>query len=168
MRLRSVLSREAVRKLAHLISFPFPTGLPKRGYIQFSLSCPRQILSGQIQTDFQYLFYRSCLPTVIMTKRRPSTQSRAERVLSLTTVWPVCYSTLVVIVHSYLIYQAVSRYKIYATAAPGEAGYHLVLLCIAALLLPVIVLLSFVKTGTYTNDGAPSKFNYRDVVNSFI
>lgn len=103
-----------------------------------------------------------------MTKRRPSTQSRAERLLSLTTVWPVCYSTLVVIVHSYLIYQAVSRYKIYATAAPGEAGYHLVLLCIAALLLPVIVLLSFVKTGTYTNDGAPCKFNYRDVVNSFL
>lgn len=92
-----------------------------------------------------------------MTKRRRATQTYIERRMVLNTVWPVCYSSLLVIVHSYLIYQSVSRYKVYRLVAPKEAVYHLVSLCVSALLVPVIVLLNFIKTGSYTNDGAPGK-----------
>ena len=87
-----------------------------------------------------------------MTKRRRTTQSGMKRRFILNTVWPVCYSSLLVIVHSYLIYQSVSRYKVYREAAPREAVYHLVTLCVVAILIPATAVITFLKTGSYTSN----------------
>lgn len=72
-------------------------------------------------------------------------------------IWTVAYSVMVTVSLSYLIYQAVVRYLVYRDIVPDTAIYHIIFTCIAAVLLPIIVLLSFLKLGTYTNDALQGK-----------
>lgn len=123
------------------------------GYcLYLPLSC--YVLSTDVCCTIQsHVEFYSLKPiSQAMTKRRVASQSRLERLGLLTSAWPICYSTIVLLSHSYLVYLGVKRYLIYNTILPEVSAYHLVTLCIAALLVPVIVVLSFLRLGSYTND----------------
>ena len=93
----------------------------------------------------------------MMSKRRLRAQSRLERFFLLTSLWPFCYSTVILLGHIYLIYQGAVRYTVYSQYLVPYSNFLLGVVCLVAILVPAIILSSFVRVGSYTNDAVQGK-----------
>ncbi|XP_067941181.1 protein tincar-like [Watersipora subatra] len=85
-----------------------------------------------------------------MSKEKSSCGPRRKLLAAPGSLWPVCYSSLVLLTHSYLIYRRFQAYTFYKATIVQPAGLFVVI-CLVAILTVLLVVASFLTFGASTN-----------------